>query len=217
MSEEVARPKRLSRAETKARTREQLLEAAALVFADKGFAGASVEEIAEAAGYSTGALYSNFDSKEQLFLELLAARRTQGVSRRIHAVEGILDRAEANDADPFDALGQLFLGIADRISDLAPLQAEFWLYAVRNPDAMGVIADKLGEQTDALEPLVARALTRFGDTPAVAPRELTTAVLALLQGLIRQRRVDPGSVPNDLFARALRWMLAGVFVDPPSH
>jgi len=43
----------------------------------EGFAGASVEEIAESAGYSTGALYSNFDSKEQLFLELLSARRSR--------------------------------------------------------------------------------------------------------------------------------------------
>ena len=107
------------------------------------------------------------------------------------------------------------MGIADRVQDLAPLQAEFWLYAVRNPDAMVVIADKLGEQTDALEPLVARALARFDDMPVVAPRVLTTAVLALFQGLIHQRRVDPESVPNELFAQALRWLLAGVIADLP--
>src|ERR1035438_2954546 len=81
VNEERGLPRRLTRAETRARTREQLLDAAAFVFARKGFAGASVEEIAESAGYSTGALYSNFESKEQLFLELLSARRSRGIAR----------------------------------------------------------------------------------------------------------------------------------------
>lgn len=213
MDEEEGRPRRLTRAETRARTREQLLDAAALVFARKGFAGASVEEIAESAGYSTGALYSNFESKEQLFLELLAARRSLGITRRVTAVAGILDRERAGDEDAFDALGQLFLRVADRITELAPLQAEFWLYAVRNPDAMGVMAEKLSEQVDALEPLVAKVLERSGGAAEAPSREVTTAVLALFQGLVHQRRVDPGRVPDDLFARALRWLFAGMGSD----
>jgi AcrR family transcriptional regulator len=213
VDEEEGRPRRLTRAEARARTREQLLDAAALVFARKGFAGASVEEIAESAGYSTGALYSNFESKEQLFLELLAARRSLGITRRVTAVAGILDRERAGDEDAFDALGQLFLRVADRITELAPLQAEFWLYAVRNPDAMGVMAEKLSEQVDALEPLVAKVLERSGGAAEAPSREVTTAVLALFQGLVHQRRVDPGRVPDDLFARALRWLFAGMGSD----
>ena len=88
MNEGDAAPRRqrLTRAEAKARTREQLLDAAARTFARKGYAGASVEEIAESAGYSIGALYSNFASKEQLFLELMAARG----ERRVTAVAEIL-------------------------------------------------------------------------------------------------------------------------------
>ncbi len=210
MNEEEGRPRRLTRTETRARTREQLLDAAALVFAHKGFAGASVEEIAESAGYSTGALYSNFESKEQLFLELLSARRSQGITRRVTAVAEVLARERAGDEDPFEALGQLFLRVADRITELAPLQAEFWLYAVRNPDAMGIMAAKLGEQVDALEPLVAKVLERSGGAAEPPSREVTTAVLALFQGLVHQRRVDPESVPDDLFARALRWLFAGM-------
>lgn len=75
MNEDDGIPRRrLTRAEAKARTRQQVLDAAARVFAQKGYAGASVEEIAESAGYSIGALYSNFASKERLFLELMSAR-----------------------------------------------------------------------------------------------------------------------------------------------
>src|SRR2546423_10413157 len=62
---------RMTREQSKAHTRERLLEAARSVFASSGFHGASVEEIAATAGFSTGALYSNFDGKEDLFLALL--------------------------------------------------------------------------------------------------------------------------------------------------
>jgi AcrR family transcriptional regulator len=66
--------KRLSSAEKKAATRAALLEAAARVFGRGGFYGASVEEIAEEAGFSRGAVYSNFESKEDLFMTLLEER-----------------------------------------------------------------------------------------------------------------------------------------------
>ena len=210
VNEERGLPRRLTRVETRARTREQLLDAAAFVFARKGFAGASVEEIAESAGYSTGALYSNFESKEQLFLELLSARRSRGIARRTTAIAEILDEEIADDADPLDALTRMFVRFADRDSEFAPLQAEFWLYAVRNPEAMGVMAEKLEEQLVALERLVAPLMERFGAAPAIPPRAVTSALLGLFQGLVRQRRVDPASVPDDLFAQAVRWLLAGV-------
>ncbi len=65
---------RLTRAEAQAQTRRRLLDGAAVVFARRGFHGASLEEVADEAGYSKGAVYSNFVSKEELFLAVLAAR-----------------------------------------------------------------------------------------------------------------------------------------------
>jgi hypothetical protein len=85
-----------------------------------------------------------------------------------------------------------------------------WLYTVRHPAAMGVIAADLGDQVDTLKPVVARALERFGAARDVAPREATMVMLALFHGLVRQRRLDPEAVPDDLFAQALRWMFAGL-------
>ena len=208
MNEERGLPKRLTRVETRARTREQLLDAAAFVFARKGFAGASVEEIAESAGYSTGALYSNFESKEQLFLELLSARRSRGIARRTTAIAEILDEEIADDTDPLDALTRMFVRFAEG-QQLAPLQAEVWLYMVRNPEAMGVMAEKLEEQLVVVQ-RPAPLMERFGAAPAIPPRAVTAALLGLFQGLVRQRRVDPTSVPDDLFAQAVRWLLAGV-------
>ena len=61
----------MTREQSKANTRERLLAAARSAFASSGFHGASVDEIASRAGFSTGALYSNFDGKEDLFLVLM--------------------------------------------------------------------------------------------------------------------------------------------------
>ena len=102
MKRNVPRRRRLTRAEAKNRTRQLLLDAAAQVFARKGFAGASVEEIAEAAGYSIGAVYSNFGSKEQLFLELSAAYRSDLIAQAADTVRehGTGDRRARAAADP---------------------------------------------------------------------------------------------------------------------
>ncbi len=81
---------------------------------------------------------------------------------------------------------------------------------MRNPEAMGVMAEKLEEQLVALERLVAPLMERFGAAPAIPPRAVTSALLGLFQGLVRQRRVDPASVPDELFAQAVGWLLAGV-------
>ncbi|MCE9522821.1 MAG: TetR/AcrR family transcriptional regulator, partial [Alphaproteobacteria bacterium] len=64
------RPARLTRAEQQAQTRERLLAAAERVFARHGYGGASIDLISAEAGYSKGAIYSNFESKEEVFLEL---------------------------------------------------------------------------------------------------------------------------------------------------
>src|ERR1700751_3781025 len=104
---------RLTRGEAKARTRALLLDAAARVFARKGFTGASVEEIAEAAGFSIGALYSNFGSKEALFLELLADRHTARIAEAAQA----LDRHPAGPGEAAAELSRLLIEVADKDTD----------------------------------------------------------------------------------------------------
>jgi len=85
-----SRPARLTREQSRAQTRERLLASAAVVFAREGYAGASVDRIAEEAGYSKGALYSNFASKDELFFELFdyyAGGQADELCRRLDAVE----------------------------------------------------------------------------------------------------------------------------------
>ncbi len=203
-------PQRLTRAQAKARTRRLLLDAAARVFARKGFTGASVEEIAESAGFSIGALYSNFNGKEALFLELMAER---GLGRVAEAAQ-TLDRHEAGTGEAAAELGRLLVHVADKDIDFAPLQAEFWLYAVRNPHVLDTMAAALREPRQELEGLVATWLTEQGAPSEVGADAVATVVAALFQGLVRLRRVDPDSVPEELFGQALRWLFTGIGAAP---
>ena len=208
-ADEEASGKRLSRAESKARTRERLLDAAARTFARKGYAGASVEEIAESAGYSIGALYSNFGGKQELFLELISRR----ADRRRTVVAGILQADDGG--DPVEALAQFLERTGSPDPDLMALRAEFWLYAVRNPDAMGALTAQRREQVDALVDLVSAAMEGRGAPPGVSARAVATVALAMFQGLMRQRRIDPDRVSGDLLAQGLRWLLAGLHATVP--
>jgi AcrR family transcriptional regulator len=205
--------RRLTQAEAKERTRAQLLAAAAQVFARKGFAGASLEEIAEQAGYSTGAVYYNFANKEQLFLELLRTGQSRQTATRVQAVTRIFREAAEGGNDAFDTLSVYLAAIADHRGETSPLAAEFWLYAVRNPEAMELVAARLGEEDHGLEPVIAAAMEQYGTPPGISPEELTLTAMALFNGLVRRRRIDRNAVPDDLFGRVLR-RLFGVETDP---
>jgi AcrR family transcriptional regulator len=203
---ETGRPRRLTRAEAKARTRRLLLEAAARTFARKGYAGASVEEIAEDAGFSIGALYSNFSGKEELFLALMTERANSRVSDTAHLLE---DRVP-DSADAWTALGQQMVDVADKDIELAPLQAEFWLYAVRHPELLETFSAELRARRVPLERLIAAGLAKDGDYPDDLAGRVAIVISALFQGMVRQRRIDQANVPAELYGDALRWLFAGL-------
>ena len=94
----------LSRQESQAQTRRRLLDAAAEVFAERGFGAAPLEEIAERAGYSRGAVYSNFEDKDDLFLALLARSSDQMVAELDDMLDGVTTLAELTGA--FEGLGR---------------------------------------------------------------------------------------------------------------
>ncbi len=114
-------------------TRQRLLDAAALVFAEVGLDAASVEAVCERAGYTRGAFYSNFESKEELFLELagrVARERVAAVRARV----GELERMHAPSAVSKDAFsiiqGVLDVSNDDRLGVL--LMSEIRIHALRN-------------------------------------------------------------------------------------
>jgi AcrR family transcriptional regulator len=186
---------RLTRAEQRERTRDALLDAGGRVFVERGFAGASVEAIAAEAGYTRGAFYSNFASKDALFAELLQRRafdqyraiaRESGERPGGMSVREIGERAAAVQKDGDGRwLFRLWLEVlahAGRDDGMRALAAEFW----RATRAMGA------EE-------ITRRCAEAGREPPVAPREIASAMIALDVGLALQRYVDPEQVPLDAY------------------
>ncbi len=116
------------RDEQKALTRRRLLDSAETVFARGGFRGASVEEIAREAGATSGALYSNFASKEDLFLALFEERIATDVGDYSQIIaEGATVEEQARGA------ADHWMEILRERPDYFPLLMEFWAYAIREP------------------------------------------------------------------------------------
>src|ERR1700746_218759 len=132
----IAAPtKRLTREQSKAKTRQRLLDAARTVFARRGYHGASVEEIAAEAGFSTGALYSNFDGKENLFLALMdhvIDAYCAEIAAEVDGVASVADRAGDG--------ARHWMEIVEREPEMLMLFVEFWAYAARAPGARERVA-----------------------------------------------------------------------------
>jgi AcrR family transcriptional regulator len=184
------------------------LDAAAYVFARKGYVGASVEEIAEEAGFSIGALYSNFAGKRELFLALMAQR----AQRWVDDAADIL-RSEKTPGHVRAALGEALLKVADKELDVAELRAEFWLYAVRNPQVMPVLAALRRDRDAAVEQLIAERLPGLAENRPEWTSQSAMVVTALFEGLVRLRRIDPDRVGPELYGQALRWLFNGIAIE----
>jgi len=118
--------KRLTRAESQAQTRQRLLLAAVDVFARDGYAGASVDEITEHAGYSRGAFYANFQNKDDLFLAMLEMQ----MEAVIAAATGIINSA-TEPAAKIALLKKVYIEESHN-KNLFLLFTEFFLFAIRN-------------------------------------------------------------------------------------
>ena len=112
-------------------TRQHLLAAAAEVFARRGYHEANLEEIAATAGFSKGAVYSNFTSKEDLFLSLTEAHVTETLER----VQAMLASSDIPAGDRLDEFVRLAAENFERERASSTLYMEFWLYASRHPAA----------------------------------------------------------------------------------
>jgi AcrR family transcriptional regulator len=190
---------RLTPEKRRAMTRAHLLAAAAEVFAERGYHAATLDQIADAAGFSKGAVYSNFASKDELFLALIQERSKSIVQEYFQ-----IDAADYPDAAAhIAALADVYLRLDADLTQEWALQAEFDLWALRNPD----VHQRLVEGSRAVRELVAGLLQRHfderGADPPLPPAEMASLFLAIFQGLWQQKAMDPDAVADDLAARGV--------------
>lgn len=193
----------MTREQSRALTRERLLTAARSVFARSGFHGASVEEIASQAGFSTGALYSNFDGKEDLFLVLME-REIDEHAREI--ADAVRERASMSERATGGA--RQWMTMIDREPELLLLFMEFWAYGVRDAQVRQKVAVRFAQMRAVLTQLIADGVREFDLELDIPAEQLALAVDALADGIARQRLADPDAVPDDLMGRILSLLFA---------
>jgi AcrR family transcriptional regulator len=196
--------RRLTRTEQTERNRARLLAAARRLFMARGYHGATLEQIAEEAGFSKGVVYSQFTSKADLFMTLLEARIEQRAAQNLELVEDL----------PGDqAIAALFENAA-RVARAEPkwglLVIEFRVHAARDPEVNRRYAAAHARTLDAFTEVVATVYDRAGEEPPFEPRRMAELIMAVGAGTELEQAANPDALEGPFVAE----MLTRLFTRP---
>lgn len=181
----------------------RLLDAAADVFARRGFHATTVDDVADAAGHTKGAVYSNFAGKEALFLALL--------DRHLDDQFAEIDRLAATASDS-ELRARLRDASAEQMGpsgSFGLLMLEFWLYAARDEAARDALAERVRLMRERLAEVIADRDAAHGTTRAMSPEDAASLVLALDAGLFLQQLIDEQAISPSLRAEAIADVIDG--------
>jgi AcrR family transcriptional regulator len=189
--------KRLSRAEQAERNRALVLDAARRVFLARGYHGATLEQIADEAGFSKGVVYSQFDSKADLFLALLEARIEERAAENSRLAESV-----AGDGGLPALMEHLARG-DQATPGWVLLVIEFRVHAARDPVLGRRYAAAHARTVEALADVLVTVGPYDGQAAAVAPRRLAELGLALSSGITLEQAASPDALGGPLPAAQL--------------
>ena len=181
---------RISREDSKARTRAELVAAARRVFLRRGFHAATLDEIAEEAGYTKGAVYSNFSGKDDLFLALLAehyVERAQRCTRRS------CPRAATRPRRPSAGSRAVMLDAYEDEPAWWPLVSSFSTHAARNPELNEQLRATREGYLDAMATTVEALCSHHGIVLSLPAREAARGTGALMRGMAVEWAIDAGA------------------------
>jgi AcrR family transcriptional regulator len=179
-------------------TREKLFEAAARVFEEQGIGGASIEAIAAAAGFTRGAFYSNFNSKDELIIAMLEDHVEQTIRRNLD----LLARHK-NIVDFIEALKTMDRSRHDPLGRSPLLHMEMILFVARAEKRRPELAKRLRARRQLITDIVETTLKNSGKNGALNPTWTGAILLALEDGFRLHRLIDPETTPADSFLRAI--------------
>jgi AcrR family transcriptional regulator len=184
-------------------TREHLLDAAAQVLSERGYHGASLDEVAAVAGFTKGAVYSNFKNKEDLFLALLDSLRER-------EMEALHLTIESSDVPPESRLEDFVAFLRDPPVQIGwswiALYMEFCLYAMRNPAARQRLVEFQEATIDSVAEIIETEQVRSGIQTAESPRQLARIVEAFTRGLSIMRALDPDAIDEAFLETAISFL-----------
>jgi AcrR family transcriptional regulator len=195
---------RLTRAQAKERTRGHLLEAAERVFVERGFHAATLDQVAEDAGYTKGAVYSAFESKADLFLAIFAER-----SRR-RAEEFSVLVAHARSLEELDraAVDRAVMTLREE-REWSMLLVEFEVHAARNPALCVRLAGIQRELRASMGEAIEVAVAASGEHMVMSGEQLMVAILALSNGFILEGMTGASPNTSEAYREALGWLMRG--------
>src|SRR6201990_1016083 len=179
-------------------TRDKLSEAATRVFGEQGIGGASIETIAAAAGFTRGAFYSNFKSKDELIIAMLEDHVEQTVRRNLD----LLAR-HGNLADFIDALKTMDRTRQDPLGRSPLLHMEMILFVARAEKRRPELDERLRARRKLVTDIIETTARNGGRTTILDPTWAGAVVLALEDGFRLHRLIDPETTPPDSFFRAI--------------
>ena len=181
MAERWTRERRLEH------TRSLLLDAAEEVFAEKGFTPATLDDIAYAAGYTKGAIYKHFATKEDLFL----AVSDRYWRRYFDNFAEVMSTAKQIGAHELDEIAERWRQLSrDRGAEHAALGHEFTLYLLRNPDARERVAAKRAEVVKALAKFIVEGIDRLGGALLIPPLTFAHILVATTDSVVLGSQLD---------------------------
>jgi AcrR family transcriptional regulator len=168
-------------------TRSLLLDAAEEVFAEKGFTTATLDDISRAAGYTKGAIYKHFATKEDLFL----AVSDRYWRRYFDNFAEVMSTAGQIGARELDEIAERWRQLSrDRGAEHAALGHEFTLYLLRNPDARERVAAKRSEVVAALEKFIVEGIDRLGGALLIPPITFAQILIATTDSVVLGSKLD---------------------------
>ena len=178
-------------------TRDKLFEAAARVFEQHGIGGASIETIAAAAGFSRGAFYSNFKSKDELIIAMIEDHVEQSTRRYLDLLTRHRNLADYIDAMKTDRSQQ------DPLGRSPLLHTEMILFVARAEKRRPELAKRLRAGRKLIADVIETTAKNTGKDPGLTPAWWGSIVLAMEDGFDLHRLIDPETTPADSFLRAI--------------
>jgi AcrR family transcriptional regulator len=193
----------LTRREKQQHTRKCLLKAAAEIFSKEGLEGASVDQVAQAAGYTKGAFYANFKSKEELFLVMLDERFARELERLDAALAGTHEPQEEAQAAATD-----FIHFAGD-EDWPRLYFQFVAHAARDEDFRQELATRLHAMRERVAEIIKRWKESYGVAPPLPVEDVTAMIHFMADGFLVDRMIEP-ELHEDLYATMVGVFLRGL-------
>jgi AcrR family transcriptional regulator len=201
---------RMTRAERSEQTRAELIEAARTVFLRRGFHGASLDEISAEAGYTTGAVYSRFGGKDELFLAVM----DEHLERRTRLyTEAALAEQDFEAAERAVMRAAIVAGREEPA--WTPLLMEFWTHAARREELRAAVAERNQRNLDASAELHETIAARHGMRLLRSPQEMQRAATAMARGLSLERQIATDADIEALFEDCVIALLRA-FTEPRS-